>query len=309
MSPTAPAPIEVNIIGVLEPVPPGYCGCRCGMLAPIAPVNNRGRGWVRDEPLRFIHGHRARLPHAGGPRADAVEKFWAKTDLVDGPLPTPCLDWMAGLWPNGYAKVSISGRTRLGHRLAYELATGILLTPEQVVAHHCDRPRCVAPWHLFLATPKLNSEDAATKGRLSKKLVAGQVIEMRALHAAGWSTSTLAEKFGVHVSTVYRIVTGQAWRHLSAGWVPVPLQPNKSKVACKLGHPFEQMTRSDGRSRRICRTCQRAQALERYYTRAKQISDNREVAQVMATASVRISGAHPAHHHRPRRLEVGFATR
>jgi hypothetical protein len=80
---------------------------------------------------------------------------------VDGPLPTPCLIWQGGLWPNGYAKTSISGRTRLGHRLAYELANDVRLTKAQVVSHHCDRPQCVAPNHLFLTDAKGNAMDSA----------------------------------------------------------------------------------------------------------------------------------------------------
>jgi plasmid maintenance system antidote protein VapI len=207
---------------LLEPVPYGYCHCRCAELAPLAPVNYAERGWVKGEPLKYIHGHRARLPHATGPRADAFQKFWMKALPVDGPLPTPCFIWQGGLWSNGYAKVSISGRTRLGHRLAYELANATRLTTDQVVAHHCDHRACINPTHLFLTDAKGNAMDSASKGRARKVLVAGQVMEMRELHAAGWSLTALAKHFAVNASTVKRIVTGQAWRHLAAGWTPAP---------------------------------------------------------------------------------------
>lgn len=33
------------------------CECGCGNPAPIAPFSNKRRGWVKGEPLRFVHGH------------------------------------------------------------------------------------------------------------------------------------------------------------------------------------------------------------------------------------------------------------
>lgn len=38
----------------------GVCECGCGQPAPIASKTNAARGWVKGEPLRFIHGHAAR---------------------------------------------------------------------------------------------------------------------------------------------------------------------------------------------------------------------------------------------------------
>jgi hypothetical protein len=209
----APAPLEV---------PYGYCLCGCGELAPLAPVTVTARGWIKGAPLRYVHGHRCRLSHVSGPRRDAIDKFWERTLPVDGPLPTPCLIWQGGLWPNGYAKTSISGRTRLGHRLAYELAIDTRLTSKQVVAHHCDTPACLSPRHLFLTDAKGNAMDSASKGRARKVLVAGQAMEMRCLHATGWSTAALAEKFLVGRSTVYRVISGRGWQHLLGDWVPAP---------------------------------------------------------------------------------------
>jgi len=38
----------------------GYCHCGCGGKAPLAPTTNRNRGWVKGEPLRYIHNHHCR---------------------------------------------------------------------------------------------------------------------------------------------------------------------------------------------------------------------------------------------------------
>lgn len=38
------------------------CDCGCGQPAPIAPRNNKKRGWIKGEPIRFIWGHGRRKP-------------------------------------------------------------------------------------------------------------------------------------------------------------------------------------------------------------------------------------------------------
>jgi hypothetical protein len=40
----------------------GYCQCTCGQLAPIAQKTDAAKGWVKGQPLRFVHGHNRRKP-------------------------------------------------------------------------------------------------------------------------------------------------------------------------------------------------------------------------------------------------------
>jgi hypothetical protein len=40
---------------------PMLCACQCGQPAPIAVQTDRLRGYVKGEPLRFVHGHHSRL--------------------------------------------------------------------------------------------------------------------------------------------------------------------------------------------------------------------------------------------------------
>lgn len=45
-----------------EDIPPGLCQCGCGEPTAIVPGSCFGRGLVKGEPFRFVHGHNSRLP-------------------------------------------------------------------------------------------------------------------------------------------------------------------------------------------------------------------------------------------------------
>jgi hypothetical protein len=58
----------------------------------------------------------------------------------------------------------VNRRMVYAHRLAYELAIGPI--PDGLlVCHHCDQTLCCNPTHLFLGTPRDNSQDMVAKGR------------------------------------------------------------------------------------------------------------------------------------------------
>lgn len=42
----------------MKPLSPhGLCLCGCGQKTRIAPVNDKSKGWIKGEPLRFLLGH------------------------------------------------------------------------------------------------------------------------------------------------------------------------------------------------------------------------------------------------------------
>lgn len=58
----------------------GLCQCGCGNPAPIASCNDKSKGWVRGEPLKYISGHQAQLFQKG----EANPKFKGGVRIVNG---------------------------------------------------------------------------------------------------------------------------------------------------------------------------------------------------------------------------------
>ena len=65
---------------------------------------------------------------------------------------------------DGYGLISIFGKTRLAHRVSYELWYG-QFPLDLDVCHKCDNHPCVRPAHLFLGTALENMRDKMKKGR------------------------------------------------------------------------------------------------------------------------------------------------
>jgi hypothetical protein len=91
---------------------------------------------------------------------DVAARFWSKVDKSGD-----C--WLfKTVGTDGYAKFWHKGTSTHASRTAYELTYGPI--PDgMVVCHHCDNPRCVRPEHLFLGTPKDNTQDMIRKGRFA----------------------------------------------------------------------------------------------------------------------------------------------
>lgn len=132
--------------------------------------------------------------------------------------PDECWPWVGQRSANGYGYLSVGGRKVVASRVCWELVHGPIPVGLHV-CHRCDNPPCVNPGHLFLGTPRDNSEDMRRKGRGSPppvrrgaansktKLSDEQVAAIRRRWAAGGITKTaLASQFGVHRSRVFQLV-------------------------------------------------------------------------------------------------------
>jgi hypothetical protein len=105
-----------------------------------------------------------------GSRGSLAERFMKKVS----PEPNSgCWLWFGSIDRKGYGQIREAGGTRLrvATHVALELA-GRTLSSGQQVLHHCDVPACVNPDHLFIGTPRDNTQDMLRKGRGSKPPVA-----------------------------------------------------------------------------------------------------------------------------------------
>jgi len=104
------------------------------------------------------------------PKATEQEKFekmkaqfLEKVEIKEG-----CWDWNGSTDKNGYAQLNGHNGKRFvpvkAHRLSYQIHKGEI--PEGLcVCHTCDNPKCTNPEHLWLGTPKENTQDMLRKNR------------------------------------------------------------------------------------------------------------------------------------------------
>ncbi len=78
------------------------------------------------------------------------------------------------------------------------------------VCHKCDNPICINPNHLFLGTPKENSEDMVSKQRSAAFLTDKEVFEIVELAKTGISYRRLAKRYGVCKQHIGKLVNGKA---------------------------------------------------------------------------------------------------
>ena len=75
-----------------------------------------------------------------------------------------CWEWRGNRFHKGYAQIRYQGKTRSGHRLAYETWVGPI--PEgMLIMHICDNPPCINPDHLRVGTNDENMADMLAKNR------------------------------------------------------------------------------------------------------------------------------------------------
>lgn len=152
----------------------------------------------------------------GRKRKPVVDRLMARVDKTD-----TCWNWTgrsSAIF--GYGLIGVRDRMVPAHRASWVIHNG-KITDGLWVLHKCDNPKCVNPDHLFLGTPKANSEDASLKGRIARgersgthKLTDDQVLEIRARSAAGETKESLAQEFNVWCSCICKIVKRQRWKHI-----------------------------------------------------------------------------------------------
>lgn len=147
---------------------------------------------------------------------DFAYRFWDKVDIN---AETGC--WHFSGSNNGrnqYARISYKGSLMYAHRAAYLHFVGDIVDGMQV-CHYCDNPPCVNPAHLFLGTPKANTQDMLAKGRAcvgehrpDAKLTENQVRDIR-MDTRPYKQ--IALDYGICPQNVERIKNRKSWRHVA----------------------------------------------------------------------------------------------
>lgn len=175
-----------------------------GCLVPQAESEYQGRdGWARQ----------------------VVSRFWSKVDK-NGPVPIhrpelgQCWLWTGGTNYQGYGQLVFPRDPEYriqvhvyAHRFAYELTYGRLGSAAVCACHHCDRPLCVRPSHLFAGSRKDNLSDARRKGRLIDgahliKLSDDDLATIRREYRPRKNGKALAARYGVTLITIMRVIAG-----------------------------------------------------------------------------------------------------
>lgn len=160
-----------------------------------------------------------------------IERFWSKVRIGH---PDACWPWTGSVTHNGYGKFYLQGDIVVAHRVALFLFTGN--DPGDLLARHlvCDNPPCCNGRHLAPGTYQQNTADMISKGRRGDTRTFGnqngsrrrpesrprgenhgrailsdaQVVEIRSLKDIQ-SGPSLAKRFGVGNSQIYRILKGK----------------------------------------------------------------------------------------------------
>lgn len=105
-------------------IPVGLCQCGCGALTRISPVNDKSKGWIKGQPVRYLKGHTIK----GGGKGEKA------------------LRWKGGrsLSSHGYVVIQTPEGRKYEHIMIAEKVLGRPLPyfgvgdPRNIVVHHVD---------------------------------------------------------------------------------------------------------------------------------------------------------------------------
>lgn len=146
-------------------------------------------------------------------------------ERLSTPEPTTgCWLWLGSVTNAGYGQVGRLPNRMSAHRAAAIARHGQI--PEDMVAmHSCNQKLCVNPAHINIGTQSENLRSAARDGLMPhlKRFHVGTdnpaskltPEDVRSIREANGFYREIAERFGLHTSTIAKIKTRQTWRHVT----------------------------------------------------------------------------------------------
>lgn len=174
------------------------------------------------------------MPKGVYQRKSEEERFWMKVDVKEE---NECWEWLASKDKDGYGYFTLEshggdeqkGKTILAHRYSLMLKLKNFDLPQEVLTRHtCDNRACVNPHHLVEGSAKENSQDMVERNRqtcgekhhsakmtedIAKKILEEYSADKQSGRLYG-SLERLALKYNLSKQGVYRLTSGQTWKHL-----------------------------------------------------------------------------------------------
>jgi hypothetical protein len=117
-------------------------------------------------------------------KAPIALRFW---DSVAVGEPDECWEWQACIDDKGYGRISVGGKAKLSHRVAWSLHHG--REPDLNVLHTCDNPACCNPGHLYEGTYVDNGQDMV-KARRWRNHITGPMTPEEEFATRGYRSCT-----------------------------------------------------------------------------------------------------------------------
>lgn len=137
---------------------------------------------------------------------------------------TGCWEWIKTMHSkNGYGSIGVgTSNSEKAHKISYILHKGEIPIG-LCVCHTCDNPKCVNPNHLWLGTPKDNSDDKFKKNRFVSckgesnggcKITEEIAKKIKEMLLIGKTSMEISRFFNINYKTVFHIKHGHTWKHI-----------------------------------------------------------------------------------------------
>ena len=134
-----------------------------------------------------------------------------------------CFEFRRSVDADGYGNVGFQDKRRCRvNRLVLSFIYGRKLGRFEWALHRCHNPTCINPEHLYLGSPKENTQDMFKAGRTTligethrqSKLTSQKVRAVRK-YSDRLSIKFMANALGVSATTIRNVLNGKVWSHVT----------------------------------------------------------------------------------------------